>query len=297
MNALTSLSAPDVIEALDYESILAQIKAAYLAANPAFTADVESDPVVKMMETCAYRELGVRQRVNDSARALLLAKASGTDLDHIAFTYYQGLTRLVVDPGNAAAIPPILPTYELDDRLRERCRLSLYAYSTAGPRGAYKFYAMTASAKVKDVHVAKHTPEPGDVMLTLISTIANGVSDQALLDVVMLALDTEEKLPMNDTPFVQTASIVNWTLAAGLICYPDANTSLVLQLANAAAVKFVADHHALGHDINISALAAILHVPGVQRVQITTPAADVIITDFEAPFNTAIAIAITGTAT
>ncbi len=129
MSGLTSLPAPDVIQPLDYETILASIKADYIAANPSFTADVESDPVVKMMETCAYRELGVRQRVNDAARALLLADSSGTDLDHLAFTYYQGLTRLLVDPGDAAAIPPIPPTYESDDRLRERCTLSLYELS------------------------------------------------------------------------------------------------------------------------------------------------------------------------
>jgi len=297
MSKLTDLKAPDVIEALDYESILVKIKADYLAANPAYTADVESDPVVKMMETCAYRELGVRQRVNDAARALLLAEAVGTDLDHIAFTYYQGLTRLLVDPGDAAAIPPIPPIYESDDRLRERCALSLYAYSTAGPRGAYKFYAMTASADVKDVDVAKHTPAPGDVTLTLLSTVGDGVADQALIDLVQLALDAEDKRPLNDTPFTQTATIKPWTLDASLICYPNANTTLVLQLANAAATKFVADHHALDHDINISALDAALHVPGVQRVQITSPAADLIISNIEAPFNTAIAIAITGTAT
>jgi len=293
---LSSLAAPDVVEALDYETIRAALIADYQILYPEFAAEVESEPAIKLLETAAYRELGIRQRINDAARALLLTDATGADLDLIAFTYYNGLTRLQISAGDPDAIPPVPATYESDKRLRERCRLSLYGRSCAGPKNAYKYFAMTASADVKHVHVSKHTPAPGDVTLIILSEVGDGVPTQELLDTVQAALDEEEVRPLNDTPIVLPATVDLWSLDASLICYPDANTSLALQLANAAAEQFAADHHALGHDITISALHAALHVAGVQKVVIDTPAADLVTDDTAARFNIAINIAITGTA-
>ncbi|MCP3967439.1 MAG: hypothetical protein GY750_14680 [Lentisphaerae bacterium] len=64
---LSLLPAPDVIETLDYELILAGMIADLQAKAPEFSALVESDPAFKILEAAAYREVILRQRVNDAS--------------------------------------------------------------------------------------------------------------------------------------------------------------------------------------------------------------------------------------
>ena len=94
---------PAVVEPLDFEVIYAAMKAQFALLLPEYTAWLESDPAQKLLQLAAYRELGVRQRVNDSAKAVTLAYAVGSDLDHIAARY--NVQRLLIDPGDALATP------------------------------------------------------------------------------------------------------------------------------------------------------------------------------------------------
>jgi len=112
---LSRLPPPAVIEALDFEAVRAEMLADFKSRFPGFTADLESDPVVKLIETAAYRELSLRQRINEAARAVMLATSNGTDLDHLAALY--GVQRLVVHPGDDLAVPPRLQVMEEDGRL------------------------------------------------------------------------------------------------------------------------------------------------------------------------------------
>ena len=109
--SLTTLDPPQAIEPLDFEAALADLIAYFTAHYPGFTAALESDPVIKLLETAAYREVAsVRARINDVVRALLLAFATGADLEHLAAFY-----EVVKLPG------------ETDDALRERVALALGA--------------------------------------------------------------------------------------------------------------------------------------------------------------------------
>ena len=72
---LSMLPAPTIIEALDYETLLTTRRADLVARYPA-AADVitlESEPLNKLLEESAYRELILRQRINDAARGVMLA--------------------------------------------------------------------------------------------------------------------------------------------------------------------------------------------------------------------------------
>lgn len=66
---LSRLPAPTIVETLDFDTIYGQMLAALQALVPAFDATVESDPVIKLLQVAAYRELLLRARVNDAARA------------------------------------------------------------------------------------------------------------------------------------------------------------------------------------------------------------------------------------
>ncbi|HCR1072455.1 TPA: baseplate assembly protein, partial [Enterobacter kobei] len=77
---LNQLAAPDVVEELDYETILTERKATLVSLYPedqqdaiARTLLLESEPLVKLLQENAYREVIWRQRVNESARAVMLA--------------------------------------------------------------------------------------------------------------------------------------------------------------------------------------------------------------------------------
>ena len=288
---LSRLPAPDVIEALNYETILAASLADARARFPDLAGlDSEADPVFKLLETTSYREMIVRARVNDGARAVLLASAQKADLDQLAALF--GLSRQVLDPGDPDANPPVDPTYESDDRLRSRTQLAPSALSTAGPASAYRYHALNASATVSDVHVA--SPSPGQVTVTILAAILavgeDGTANAALLATVTAALSDETVRPMGDVLTVQSAVIVEYAITAVLTIGTGPDAAAVLAAATAAVIAAADAAHSLGAGMPRSALFAALHVPGVTAVNLTSPAADVVAAAVQAVHATAIQV-------
>jgi phage-related baseplate assembly protein len=54
---LSELQTPEIIEELSFEEILLQMKERLVAIDQEYTAYLASDPVMKLMEVAAYREL------------------------------------------------------------------------------------------------------------------------------------------------------------------------------------------------------------------------------------------------
>ena len=275
---LAQLPFPDAVEVPDFETILAQMLTDLQARDSAFTALVESDPAFKVLEVAAYRELLVRQRVNEAIKAVCLAYAIGDDLEQIGARY--NVPRLLLDAGDPDTIPPIPPTYEPDADYRRRIQLSFEGFSTAGPVGAYIFHSLAAAADVLDA--AAKSPEPGTVLVTVLSRTGDGVADAALLAAVEAALLAEDVRPLTDTVVVQSAAIVEYTVAAELALYSGPDAEVVLQSAQAALDAYTADMHRIGRDVTLSGIYAALHQPGVQNVVLASPLADVVISDEQA---------------
>lgn len=154
---LSKLPTPKVIEELDYEVLFQEYLSDFTARDEEYDGLLESDPAIIILEVMAYREMLVRKRINESAKATLLAFATGSDLDQIVAEY--GVERL---------------EGEKDDRLRMRGQMALDGFSTAGPIDAYKFFALSASVKVKSVDV--RSDEPGKVIVTILSTEGDGTA-------------------------------------------------------------------------------------------------------------------------
>jgi phage-related baseplate assembly protein len=287
---LSLLPVPAIVEPLDFETVLADLKAdlAIRAPDLAPVLALESEPVVKLLETVAYREIILRARVNDAARAVLLPTATGADLDNLAAFY--GVARLEVTPANPLAIPPTPAEMETDTALRRRVQLALEGFSTAGPIGAYLFHTLTADGRVKDAAVA--SPVPGEVRVTVLSTETNGTPTAPVLAAVTAALNAEDVRPLCDLVTVQAATIVNYAVTASLTFFDGPDTGVVLAAAQAAVAQLVADAHRVGRAVRRSALFAALHQPGVDAVTLTAPAADVLPTSTEAPWCTAINVTV-----
>ncbi|UCV02304.1 baseplate J/gp47 family protein [Dechloromonas denitrificans] len=290
---LASLPAPEVVESLAFETILAEAKADFVERYPdaAATIDLESDPVVKLLETFAYRELLLRARYNDEARALLLAFATGADLDHIGITYYNGTERLVVTPADDTTIPPTPAVMETHTDYRTRLQLQPESESVAGPRDAYRFHAISASGQVKDAQAIR--PESSTVQIFVLSRLGNGVADAGLLATVGNAVTPEDIRPMCDEVVVSSAAIVEYVLDVDLILFSGPSGEVVIPAAEAALAAFAAENHLLGNDIVDSAIKAAAHIPGVKKVIINSPPADVVCTPGQAPYCTAISVNVT----
>ncbi|MCY4584894.1 MAG: baseplate J/gp47 family protein [Bryobacterales bacterium] len=279
---LSRLPAPDVVESLDYEALLA---AAIARLGTDYVVS-EADPAYKTLESAAYRELLLRQRVNDAARAVMLPTAAGRDLDNLAALL--GVERQIVTPADPKAIPPVEAVYETDERLRTRTQLAPSAVSTAGPASSYRFHALSASADVLDVAVA--SPAPGSVTVTVLAREGNGVADADLLAKVTAALNDESVRPLGDVLTVQTAVIVDYQVTAELTIGSGPDSAAVLEAARTAATAYASGSRKIGRSIPRSALYAALHWPGVEAVALTAPAADVAVTAVQAAHATQIQV-------
>lgn len=288
---LSTLPAPDVIEELSFETIFSAMLADLQARDPAFSALVESDPAYKILEVAAYRELLVRQRVNDAARAVMLAYATGADLDQLGALL--GVARFELDPGDPEAVPPIAPTMESDTEFRRRIQLSLEGFSVAGPRGAYIFHGLSADADVLDISAT--SPTPGNVTISVLSRVGNGAASSSLLAAVSAKLNADEIRPLTDQVTVQSASIVNYSVHAHLYVYPGPDSSVVLQKALDALDVYIAQVHRIGQDVTLSGIYSALHQPGVQRVDLIQPNANVVISATQASHCTGINVTVAGT--
>lgn len=268
---LSRLPAPDVVEPLDYETILAARRADFLARYPEFSAFVESDPAVKLLEVGAFQELNLRQRINDAARACMLAYAGGADLDNLAALF--GVTRRVIAPADAQnATPEIL---ESDADLRRRTVLAPDSYSVAGPASAYVFYALSADGDVLDASAT--SPAPGEVVVSILSRLGDGTAAPELIAAVDAVLGADGVRPLTDMVSVQSAQIITFDITAELTLYPGPDAQLMLDTANAALDTLLAANRRIGRDLTRSAIIAALHVGGVQNVNLIEPAEDIVV--------------------
>ena len=282
---LNQLPAPDVVEELDFETILAERKATLISLYPedqqeavARTLTLESEPLVKLLEENAYRELIWRQRVNEAARAVMLACAAGNDLDVIGANY--NTTRLTITPADDSTIPPTPAVMESDTDYRLRIQQAFEGMSVAGSGGAYQFHGRSADGRVADISVI--SPEPACVTVTVLSRENNGVASDELLAVVRNALNDEDVRPVADRVTVQSANIVDYRIEASLFLFPGPESEPVLSAARARLQAYITAQHRLGRDIRKSAIYAALHVEGVQRVELTAPAADIVLDETQA---------------
>ena len=284
---LSGLPAPEVVEALDYEQILSEMIADLVTRDEAFSALVESDPAFKVLEVAAYRELKLRQRVNDAARAVLLAYATGADLDNLAA--YVPLERKVVVEGDPDARPPVEDTMESDDEFRRRVQLAPEGFSVAGPDGAYIFHALSVS-DVRDAAV--ESPSPGSVVVYVLGRDGDGAPGQDVLDAAAAAVSNADTRPLTDLVAVQAATIVEYSVDAILYVQAGPSPDSVKDAAEEALGEYVDARHVFGLGVAVSGIHAALHVSGVSRVALASPAVDISVASNEAAYCTSVNLSV-----
>lgn len=263
---LSTLAAPTIVVVKDFETILAEILAELLERNPTIEIS-ESDPDFKKLENEAYREMLLRQEAQDGGKQVMLAYATGANLDQLG-----------------ANFDCARKTGETDTDYRARIPLSLEAISTAGSRNSYIYHALSVDG-VANVSVigpdddAEITVEPGNVLVTVLAAptedAPEGTPTAELLTKVTAALNAEDVRPLCDFVTVQAATLTEFSIAATLYFYSGPDAATIMEAAQAAVEAYVTECHKIGYDVARSGIFRALHQTGVQRVTLTLPATDV----------------------
>ena len=290
---LSQLPAPQIIEQIDFEQILAERKAYAISLWPiseqaeiAARLEMESEPLNKLLQENAYRETIWRQRVNEASLANLLATARGTDLEQLAGNY--NVKKLVIQEGNALAVPPVPRLMESDDSLRERAQMAWEGLSTAGPRNSYIFHARAADGRVADA--TAESPSPAVAVVTVQSLLGDGTASADLLALVKTYLSDEDRRPVGDRLLVQGAQILNYQVKAQLFLLSSGPESEpILAAAEQRLLAYVHQRRRLGMEVSESALHAALHVEGVRKVELEGWV-DIVATKAQAPFCTKVTV-------
>lgn len=291
---LSRLPFPAVVEVISFEAIVAAAKAQLVAEVSAEDADagaalaqalqLASEPLVKLIEIFAYRETMLRQRVNDAARAVTLAYAVGSDLDHLVALL--GVERLVLQPASDDGL--VAEVLESDEALRRRALLAPEAFSVAGPEGAYVFHALEASGDVLDASAT--SPGPGIVLVTVLSRLDNGVPSPELLAAVEAKVSAEDVRPLTDQVIVAAAEIIDYAITAELTTFAGPDSQVVLEEARRRVEAYRDACFRLGRDATRSGIIAALSPDGVQDVELTSPLANVVVSRLQAARCTAITL-------
>jgi len=263
---LSALPAPQVLEDLDFEALFQTDLATFRShMGDNWDAAVESDPVNKLLEVGAYRKLLNHARVNDAAKALLLAYAQGSDLDQLAANVQ--LQRLVVQARDTNTVPPTPQVLEADDALRERVQLVYEGLTTAGPRNSYILHARNASGQVADA--TAESPSPAQVVVTVLALEGDGSAAAELLETVRLKLNDDDVRPVGDRLTVQGAQILRYRIDA-VVHMSGSGPEIEATLAECKRrlQAWINPRRRLGAEVARSGVDAQLHINGVSRVDL-----------------------------
>jgi phage-related baseplate assembly protein len=264
---ITTLPAPAVIQEVDYEVILARQKAQFITEwnalrvtypeLPAYdTLSIESDPVGIVTQAESYREVLLLARINEAARARLLAFAAGSDLDQLAAFY-----------------DVVRQVGETDTRLKTRVILAIQGRSTGGPKERYKSIVMNADVRVASVEVYRVGRSPL-IYVAVYSTEPNGVASEGLLTIVRAALENDNVRLVNDEFVVASAVLTVVNLVASIWLLPDADEGTVTRAATALRDAWAIEQQ-LGRDLIREWWVSKLMISGVHKI--TPVTADVIV--------------------
>ena len=159
-----------------------------------------------------------------------------------------------------------------DEEYYELMRASMDAYSCAGARGSYIYWAKRVSTKIADV--AANSPVPGVVKLYVLMDDGT-LATEGLKREVLEACSADEVRPLTDQVFVEDAEIVPYDIR--LTYYiPQRSTRSGADIA--AAVQAAVDRYIawqsgkIGRDINPSKLYSLLMETGIKRIDLASPA-------------------------
>ncbi|WP_254635176.1 baseplate J/gp47 family protein [Paenibacillus sp. GbtcB18] len=160
---------------------------------------------------------------------------------------------------------------ESDDAFRERIRTAPESFSTAGPEGAYEYWAKSASSAIIDVGV--YSPSEGRV--TVLPLLAGGeLPTQDILDAVYNSVNDRRVRPLTDHVTVRVPETVAYDIELTYwISRSRAAESANIQTAVIDAVEGyrIWQKSKLGRDIDPTELIMRVKSAGALRLNVISP--------------------------
>ncbi|WBF44441.1 baseplate assembly protein [Serratia rubidaea] len=287
---LSELPVPDAVKVPDagliFEGWLNRLR----GLDPVYDALLPSDPVYKQGEVLAYHSTLLRVAMNDSIRAVLLASAKGADLDQIGANF--DVARLLINPGDPNAVPPVEPVYEDDDAFRTRIQLAWSRLSTAGAENAYTFFAASADPSILDVRAYGPLDHGrrGEVDIYVLSRDNDGIPTAEVLEKVNQAVNAKDVRPMTDFVTVKPAAMVKFVVTADIYIPSGPDIDTVMSASRWALETYLEQTHRIGSRVSRSGIDRALHQPGVVTVKLASPVDDLLMDIGQAPLCTEITL-------
>lgn len=266
---LANLPLPAVIETLSFEQIVSEMQADLVERYPDIepVLQLESALVNKLMQAFAYREMLLRARVNDAAKALMLATTTGTDLDNFAADFNMGRLVIGTDPdGN--------PIYEGDEDFRLRRQLAPDGYAAAGPENAYKFFALSADGRIKQVEAIKGENNRCDVII--LGRDGDGSVEQEIVAKVYEALSAKTRRPLTDNVYVRSVSVTTQAVLVQIRLQTGPDPATAVAKAKASIEAYVKERSAIGTVLRVDGIIGAAHAGNaLESAAVIQPSADV----------------------
>lgn len=179
------------------------------------------------------------------------------------YEYYSECTNVSVSDGGSD-----VPT---DEEYYELMRASMDAYSCAGARGSYIYWAKQESTEIADV--VANSPTPGVVNLYVLMNDGT-LARPEMKGRVLAACNADEVRPLTDLVSVEDAEIVPYDIRFTYYIHKHSarNGAEIAAAVQAAVHEYTAwQCGKLGRDINPSKLHALLMQTGIKRVEIASP--------------------------
>lgn len=158
-----------------------------------------------------------------------------------------------------------------DEEYYQLMRASMDAYSCAGAKGSYIYFAKQVSTEIIDV--VANSPQAGTVKLYVLME-GGTLATEEMKNAVLARCSADEVRPLTDKVSVEDAEIVSYNIAFTYYLQSGSTQSAaeIADAVNAAVAEYTAWQCAkLGRDINPSHLIGLLMRTGIKRVELTSP--------------------------
>lgn len=185
------------------------------------------------------------------------------------FPYYVTCANVTTTDGGTNAAT--------DEEFFELLKASEDAYSTAGPMGAYEYWAKSVSTEIADVKAICPIKD-GEIQAGHVAIFAlmddGTIATDTIKDLILTACNDDKVRPLTDLVSVEDPSVVPYDITLTYYISRDTTTaaSEIQAQVEAAVDSYVAWQCArLGRDINPSKLVSMLMATGIKRVDVSAP--------------------------
>ncbi len=183
------------------------------------------------------------------------------DIDNIM--YFSSCENIVASSGGSEKAD--------DETYYTLMKSSLDAYSTAGPKGAYEYYAKSVSSHILAVKAVQSSPG----CVNIYAVMDDGTpADEVTKNAILAACNDDKVRPLTDLVSVEDVETVDYNI--DLIYYVSRSAEISLtdidKSVNAAVDSYIAwQYEKIGRDINPSKLIWLLNNTGIKRADIISP--------------------------